>query len=89
MKKSLSCLLVVSRDSNNQTAHGWHFTKIGHTKNKDYIRGHSTTMWTKFYAILTRTLLEWTKMDIEHYIYPLSHKLPWLSTETIPLFLST
>ena len=30
------------------------------------IRGHSTTIWTKFCRILTPTPLEWTKMDISH-----------------------
>ena len=37
------------------------------------IRGHSKTTWTKFYPILTPTPLEWTKLDILHTIYPLSH----------------
>ena len=52
--------------------------------------GHSTTTWTKFYPILTPSPSSgqtWTFYILSN--YPLSHN-PWkLSTDTIPLFLST
>ena len=38
---------------------------------------NSKTTWTKFYPILTPTLLEYTKLHIWHITYPLSHDPPW------------
>ena len=37
------------------------------------IWSHPITTWTIFYSFLTPTPLEWTKLDILHTIYPLSH----------------
>jgi hypothetical protein len=51
------------------------------------VRGHSTTTWTKFYPILTPSLLEWTISDILHDTYPLSRDQ--VSTDPLSLFLST
>ena len=41
-------------------------------KLRTFMRGHSTTTWTKFWQILTPSPLEWIIVDILHDTYPLS-----------------
>ena len=53
-------------------------------KSLNVLGGHSTITWTRFYPILTPTLLNWTNMDILHTIYPLSRDPRGLSTGPHP-----
>ena len=75
-KQSFSTFVIFFKFKTNRT---FFFSKQNGLKHVEHqmiaisryifiVRGHSTTMWTKFYQILTPPL-EWT---ILHDIYPLS-----------------